>query len=290
MVLRGHHCGGYQRLIENYNALPTLQEIRDAHGWKRDYEKYLPLSRFIFRPLGFLLAWVAIRTGWTTESVAWLSGIVGVAGCLFLMLGGQNLLPYGIALLLFFNLLDCVDGSIARTMKTENPYGRFLDSVCGGMIDLAFWGVLGIVAFTNPNLLLWQNPLGYGTSFWLAVGSSTCFLSIHLAFLEKIFDRSLQEDWDRIQMAKKTARGSDKSKEDSDAQLSAGSLKGRYVLRMINNNLRVRETQYFVLVVAYLTSTLDFLLGFYLLYYLIENVFLLIVYSRRGRHIRRLYS
>jgi hypothetical protein len=277
-------------VTENYNTLPTLQEIRKAHGWKRDYEKYLPLSRFVFRPAGFLVTWVAVRTGWTTESVAWLSGIVGTVGCLCLMFGGQNLLPYGIALLLFFNLLDCIDGCIARTMKTENPYGRFLDSVCGGMIDLAFWGVIGIMAFRNPDLLTWQNPLGYGTPFWLAVGSSTCFLSVHLAFLEKIFDRSLQEDWDRIQMSTKRARGSDKSRENANAQLSAGSLNGRYLLRMINNNLRVRETHYLFLVFAYLTSTLDFLLGFYLLYYTLQNVFLLIVYSRRGRKIRRLYS
>ena len=33
------------------NAMPTLKEIRNAHGWKREYEKYLPVSRFIVYPL-----------------------------------------------------------------------------------------------------------------------------------------------------------------------------------------------------------------------------------------------
>ena len=269
-------------MTENYNTLPTLQEIREAHGWKRDYEKYLPLSRFVFRPAGFLLTWVAVRTGWTTESVAWLSGIVGTVGCLCLMFGGQNLLPYGIALLLFFNLLDCVDGSIARTMKTENPYGRFLDSVCGGMIDLAFWGVIGIMAFRTPDILTYPNPIGFGAAFWLAVGSATCFLSIHLAFLENIFDRSLRGDWNKLQTSEGVAENS--------TLPSKNGVDGRYVLRMINNNFRVRETHYLLLIIACLTRAVDLLLGAYLIYYILQNTFSLVVYSKRGRQIRRFYS
>jgi phosphatidylglycerophosphate synthase len=276
-------------VTENYNTLPTLQEIRDAHGWKRDYEKYLPLSRFIFRPLGFLLTWLAIRTGWTTESVACLSGIVGIAGCLCLMSGWQSLLPFGIGLLLAFNLLDCVDGSIARTMKTENPYGKFLDSVCGGLIDLAFWGVLGVAAFRNPELLTWQNPLGYGAAFWLAVGSATCFLSIHVVFLENIFDRSLRKDWNKLQMSKEAPRGVIEPEENSTLS-SKNGIDRRYMLRMINNNLRVRETHYLLLIVAYLTRAVDLLLGAYLIYYIFQNTISLIVYSKRGRQIRRFYS
>ena len=282
MVLRRYHCGGYQRLTKNYEVLPTLQEIREAHGWKRDYEKYLPLSRYIFRPLGFLLTWAAIRTGWTTESVAWLSGIVGIFGCLCSMSGRPSLLPLGIGLLLFFNLLDCVDGSIARTMKTENPYGQFLDSVCGGIVDLAFWGVIGIMAFRTPYILTYQNPLGFGAAFWLAVGSATCFLSIHLVFLENIFDRSLRKDWNKLQMSDGVVGNSTFSSENA--------VDRRYMLRMINNNLRVRETHYLLLIIAYLTRAVDLLLGAYLIYYTFQNTISLIVYSKRGRQIRSFYS
>ena len=106
------------------STYPTLQEIRFTHAWKREYERYLPLSRYVFRPLGFLLTWLAIRIGLTSEAVSWLSGFVGLIAYLCLMSSQQQSLPIGISLLLFFNLLDCVDGSIARTMKTENPYGR----------------------------------------------------------------------------------------------------------------------------------------------------------------------
>ena len=272
------------------NTLPTLQDIREAHSWKRDYEKYLPISRFVFRPMGFLLTWVAIRIGLTTEAVSWFSGIVGVAGCLCLLSGSERLLPLGLAFLLFFNLLDCVDGSIARTMKTENPYGRFLDSVCGGFIDMSFWAVVGVMAFRHPDLLLWPTAFGCGPLLWFAFGFATCYLSIFVAFLEKNFDDLLRLQWDRLRLGREGERrteGSGKPKEQKSASPMEGKI--RRVLRMINHNFRVRETHYFLLILAFFYHSIDFLLVAYLFYYLNHTILLLVVYSTRGKLIRNLY-
>jgi len=277
-------------MTDQLHILPTLNQIRKAHGWKRDYEKYLPISRFVFRPVDFLLTWAAIRMGLTTEGVAWLSGIVGIAGCLCLVSGYENMLPVGIGLLLFFNLLDCVDGSIARTMKTENPYGRFLDSICGGIIDLTFWSVIGIMAFRHPDLLIWSEPFGYGPLFWLAMGCVTCFLSILVGFFENTFDMSLRQDWDNIQIAKHDVTRSLPEMEKTKPHLNNNSVNMRmYMLRMINTNIRVRESHYILLVFAYLTQMIDLLLVVYLLYYSFFNILLLVAYIKRGRIIRRLY-
>jgi len=253
-------------------TLPTLQEIRKSHSWKRNYERYLPLSRYIFRPIGFLVTRGAIRAGLSTEGVSWLSGIVGIAGCLFLVSGWEQALPVGLGLLLLFNLLDCVDGTIARTTKTENPYGRFLDAVCGTVVDLAFWAVVGVMAFRHPQLLRFPNPFSYGPIFWLAVGGMACFSLIIVGFLERTFDELLRRDWER-------------SQEVQDQQPKSG---GR-LLRTINTNLRVRESHYFFLLFAYWTKTIDLLLIIYLIYYLSFNIILLLVYSRRGKQIRNLY-
>jgi len=256
----------------DFYRLPTLQEIREAHSWKGEYETYLPLSRYIFRPFGFRLTWVAIRLGLTTEAVSWLSGIVGITGCLFLMSGWEHALPVGLGFLLFFNLLDCVDGSIARATKSENPYGKFLDSICGGIVDLTFWAVVGVTAFRHPQLLYWPSPFSYGPSFWLVVGTLTCLLFIVVGFLERTFDELLRRDWDRSQGVQDVR------------PKSWGNL-----LRTINTNLRVRESHYFFLLFTYWTKTIDVLLIMYLLYYLSFNSILLVVYSRRGRRIRNLY-
>jgi phosphatidylglycerophosphate synthase len=273
-------------MTENHKALPTLREIRAAHSWKRDYENYLPLSRFIFRPVGFLLTWVAIRIGLTTEAVSWFSGIVGVAACLCLVSGDTDLLAFGLALLLFFNLLDCVDGSIARTMKTENPYGRFLDSICGGIVDMAFWGIVGIMAYHHPHYLLRSEPFGYGPIFWLVLGGLTCFLFILLGYLEQTFDRLLRPGWERLNadianteeltMKKRSFQQLTSSQEDISIT----------VLRKINTNLRVRETHYFLLIITLWLGIIDFLLEFYFLYYTVHTIILMIIYCFRGTKIR----
>jgi phosphatidylglycerophosphate synthase len=290
MAVRGHHGLGDQGMKNHVQSMPTFRGIREAHGLKSEYEQYLPLSRYFFRPFGFLLTWVAIRAGWTSEGVSWLSGLVGLAGCALLVSGSQQLLLVGIGLLFLFNLLDCVDGSIARTMKTQNPYGRFLDSICGGVIDLAFWGIVGIMAFQHPHLLHWPQPFGYGPVFWLAVGGLTCFTFIWMGYLEMCFDELLRPTWDRIQ---KTEAAMSSSVSAVDSHPSVESLNRRpaaICIQAIMTNLRVRETHYALLLVAYMTATVDLLLAAYLIYFLAYNVSLVLVYAKRGRQIRALDS
>lgn len=269
------------------NVMPTLKRIRNAHSWKREYEKYLPISRFLFRPLGFLLTWLSIRIGLTSETVSWISGAVGLAGCFCLVSGDAELLSTGIGLLLLFNLLDCVDGSIARTMKTENPYGRFLDSICGGIIDLIFWGIIGVATFRHPNLTFWQDPFGYGSLFWLILGFTTSYLNIFHGYMERTFDELLRKYWEQSRGVGNKISVTASRVDRIDASTDTNTIK---FLRLINNNLRVRETHYIFILLAFLIHTLDILLLIYFLYYLSQNIVLMITYSRRGRIIKKLHS
>lgn len=276
----------------NTQSFPMLREIRKAHGSnaaRREYERYLFVNTYLFRPIGFLLTWVAIRVGLTSENVSWLSGAVGLAGCALLVSGSQAALTTGLVVLILFNLLDCVDGDIARSMKTQNPYGSFLDSVCGGIIDLVFWLTVGIMAFQHPQLLYWPNPLGYGPIFWLAVGGVTCVLYQVLALLEHCFDMLLRPYWENEVKGQTEPSLSG----ENTSEVSSATLRDRpsaWPLRLIVvTNLRVRETHYFLLVVAYLTRTVDALLSAYLVYYLSHSLFLLGVYCTRGRQVRQSY-
>lgn len=258
---------------------PTLREIRVAHGWKQRYERYLPLSRYLFRPVGFWLTWIAVRAGITSEGVSWLSGIVGLAGCAVLVSGQEAMLPIGLALLLLFNLLDCVDGSIARAMRTENPYGRFLDSVCGGVIDLGFWAVVGVMAFRHPALLRSPDGFGHGPLVWLAVGGTTCFLAVTLGYLERVYDELLKERWNQHQTTVLTGTAGAGSQEE-------GQPTSAVVLRHLSRNLRVRETHYVLLLIAWWIRAIDLLLGAYLTYYAVHASLALALYARRGRMIK----
>ncbi len=264
---------------------PTLQEIRDTHAWKRDYERYLPLSRLVFRPVGFLLTWLAVRIGLTSEAVSWLSGFVGLIAYLCLISNQEYLLLVGIGLLCFFNLLDCVDGSIARTMKTENPYGRFLDSIMG-WIDMGFWALIGVVAYRHSNLLCFSDPMGLGMVFWLAVGGLTCYLFNLLMYIEMCFDGCVRKEWDSIRVKNKT-NSSNKTEDDKTKRVFYRETPPFSVTRVISHNLKVRETHYFLLILAYLFKIIDLLLIAYLFYYFVLTIILVIIYSIRGRQLLR---
>ena len=52
---------------------------------------------------------------------------------------------------MLFNYCDCLDGNIARVMRTWNPYGRFLDSMMN-WADIFFWTAVGAAVWHNPSL------------------------------------------------------------------------------------------------------------------------------------------
>lgn len=255
-------------------AQPTLAEIRQAHGFKRRYERWLVMSRFVFRPLGFRVTWLAARAGLTSEAVSWLSGLVGLAGCLALVAGPPALVPAGLALLWLFNLLDCVDGSLARALATANPYGRFLDAMCGGVIDLGFWAVVSVLAYRHPDLLRWPDPLGHGPIVWLAAGGLTCFLAVALIHLERTYDELLAASWAELAGAQAGAGG------EASHETASG------LVREIVRNLRVRETHYLLLLAAWLGRAVDALLLGYLAFYAVYGALLFALYARRGRLIQ----
>jgi hypothetical protein len=249
-------------------GLPTLGDIRHAHGVKREYERYLPLSRYVFRPLGFAVTWLALRLGVTSEAVSWLSAAVGLLGLAGLMSAREGVAAAGLGLLLLFNLLDCVDGSIARAMGTGNPYGRFLDSICGGVVDLGFWAAVGVMAFRHPDLLAGlagpSDP-----AFWLAVGGVTCFLAVLLHEVERAYEQFVHAAWEA----------------PDGGEPTAGAAREPW-LKTLARNLRVRETQYALLALAMVAGAVDVLLAGYLLYYLAHVLTALRVYAARGRAVR----
>jgi len=267
--------------------LPTLKEISEAHSWKRDYERYLPLSRYVFRPPGFLLTWLTIRMGLSSETVSWFSGLVGLIGCLCLINSREELLPIGILLLLFFNLLDCVDGSMARVMNTQNPYGRFLDSLMG-FIDMAFWAIIGIMAYHHQKLLYFPDPIGYGSTFWLAVGGLACYFSIMVGYVERIFDGLVRDEWYQIKSNADKDQESTNQNELSVKISPKNSLLSQIIgiLRAVSTNLRVRETHYFLLILAYFIRTIDLLLTLFFFYYSVQITSLIIIYTMRSKKLR----
>jgi phosphatidylglycerophosphate synthase len=272
---------------EGGKLFPTLQEIRDAHTWKRDYERYLPLSRYVYRPLGFLVTWVAIRIGITTEMASFISAILGITGLFFLLCKNYSVIIGGIMLLHLFNLFDCVDGSIARATNTQNPYGKFLDSVIGDVINFAFFAVVGIMLFCNPfmGFLYSWNPQ-FTQIMWLAIGGGASFFYVTLVNIEGLYNAQLKQKWKHLSVKSGPISADDIKNESIISKKDARSAKLINAFRIIDRNLRVRETHYFLLLFAYCLHFVDLFLIFYLIFFGIRSLVSAILFGNRAMTLR----
>lgn len=252
---------------------PSLAEVRAAHATKRDYERYLFVSRYLFRPLAFLATWVLVRIGLSSEAASWLSGAAALAGFVCLLWPGEPLLWAGVAFLFLFNFFDCLDGGIARIMGTRNPYGRFLDSIMS-WADMLFWAIIGVAVWRMPALRLQGDLLGIAPAAWLAAGFLCSFFAAYYTYLEATFDAVLRSHWEKL---------SSSGGEPPPSSPLTGRTGAAFWGRVLVSNLRVRETHYVLLALACLAGAVDLLLAFFLAFNAAFTAALLIIYCRRGR-------
>lgn len=82
--------------------------------------------------------------------------VVGGVGAWFYSLGGYGWALLGAACLQAKNVLDAVDGSLARLQNRPSRVGRFLDSLCDAAVALMFYAALGAgLARERPGLYVW---------------------------------------------------------------------------------------------------------------------------------------
>lgn len=255
---------------------PTLAEIKASHAPKREYERYLFVSRFIFRPPSFPAIWLLVRLGVSSEAASWLSGLSAFAGFVCLLWPGAPLLWPGAFFLILFNLFDCLDGGIARIMCTRNPYGHFLDSIMW-WADMLFWTVIGFTVWRLPQLRLIGDSLGINPGIWLAAGVFSAFLADYAAYLDSVFDLVLREHWETLSRSAGVTPA---------ATPIAGKSGLEVFARVLGHNLRVRESYYILLAVSFALGCADLLLAFSLVVNAVLVAALLFIYCRRGRKIR----
>jgi hypothetical protein len=142
------------------------------------------LDRIFYRRIGFILARALAHTSVTPNAVTFVSIFFGVAAaCLFypdhLLL---NLL--GIASLLCANILDCVDGQLARITGIKSPFGRILDGLAGDIWFLSIYTafVLRLHLLTGSWLFI---PLAIlsALSHLLQANITDYYKTLHLFFI-----------------------------------------------------------------------------------------------------------
>ena len=116
-----------RRLQQEFGA--SLKSL-DTEDW---------FDRHIKRPFSFLIAWILAPTGITPNAVTIISMIIGAGSTWFFMhasyhyAGAYGLMMNVIAcfMLMFADVLDCVDGQLARLTGRRSKWGRILDGSAG---------------------------------------------------------------------------------------------------------------------------------------------------------------
>lgn len=162
-------------------------------GLDKEYEASLKsietenkIDRIFYRPIGFRIARMLRGTGVTPNMITVISIFVG-AGAGF-MFYHDNIVYniYGILLLVFANILDCVDGQLARLTGIKSAIGRILDGFAGDI-----WFASIYIGFA----MRLSNEFGTDWFFMLAVMSGMSHLvqanitdyykTLHLYFISK---------------------------------------------------------------------------------------------------------
>ena len=144
------------------------------------------LDRIFYRPIGFRIARMLRGTGITPNMITVLSIFVGASVGFFFYQDNWVYNLYGILLLVCANILDCVDGQLARLTGIKSAIGRILDGFAGDI-----WFACIYVAFA----LRLSHEYGTHWFFALAVLSGMSHLmqanitdyykTLHLYFISK---------------------------------------------------------------------------------------------------------
>lgn len=144
------------------------------------------LDRLFFRPVGFLIAKLLCKTGITPNTITILSIFVGAASGPLFYYNNFHFTLLGILCLVFANILDCVDGQLARMTGLNTKIGRILDGLAG---DIWFTLIYIFLALRLKNefgtWLFFIPALLSGISHLAQANITDYYKTLHLFFVGK---------------------------------------------------------------------------------------------------------
>lgn len=147
------------------------------------------LDRVFYRPIGYKIAKSLVGTSITPNIITIISIFVGVAAGIFWYFPySVSFALLGILSLILANILDCVDGQLARLTGIKSEVGRILDGVAGDI-----WFVFIYIAFiyrSSAQLdvsawIFWIIALVSGYSHINQAALTDYYKTLHLFFVSK---------------------------------------------------------------------------------------------------------
>ncbi|MDR0572930.1 MAG: CDP-alcohol phosphatidyltransferase family protein [Tannerella sp.] len=145
------------------------------------------IDRWFYRPVGFRIAKLLRNTGITPNMVTIISIFVGVATGPLFYYNNIYLTLLGILCLIIANILDCVDGQLARLTGIKSKIGRILDGLAG---DIWFALIYISLALRLNNVyddtwLFFIFAVLSGLSHLIQANITDYYKTLHLYFVSK---------------------------------------------------------------------------------------------------------
>jgi hypothetical protein len=161
------------RLVQEYRSMlkaPELEELFDL---------------VVFRPVAFVIVKILQPTPITPNHVTLFSFLPGLASAWFFWKGTPESLLIGSVLLFFTNVLDCVDGMLARIRGTGSIVGYVLDGFVDYVVQISL-----VIAVLHGLSVMTGRPF-----YIMAIGipAGFCF-----AWWSAMLDRIRNEWLDRV--------------------------------------------------------------------------------------------
>jgi phosphatidylglycerophosphate synthase len=125
----------------------SVEAVRRSYPADKRWEELsgeLP-ALLLFRPLSFLVTPIFLRAGLSANAVSCLAGALAVAMFAAAWRGGAHAHWAVFALGCGVQLLDCVDGNVARVRREVSARGQLLDLLVGQLYGVLLLASLGLL-------------------------------------------------------------------------------------------------------------------------------------------------
>lgn len=164
-----------------------------ADDLKKEYESSLKsietenmVDRVFYRPIGFAIARSLKNTGITPNMITVISIFVGAAAGFLFYPHNLYYNLIGIACLILANILDCVDGQLARLTGIKSEIGRILDGVAGDIWFLCIYvGFALRLSHEYGTYWFFLPAVISGLSHLLQANITDYYKTLHLYFISK---------------------------------------------------------------------------------------------------------
>ncbi|MDR1980683.1 MAG: CDP-alcohol phosphatidyltransferase family protein [Tannerellaceae bacterium] len=162
-------------------------------GLNKEYEASLKsietenmVDRIFYRPIGFRIARLLRHTRITPNMVTVVSIFVGASAGLMFYSTDYLYNIYGILLLITANILDCVDGQLARLTGVKSAIGRILDGLAGDIWFTCIYVCLALrLSHEHGHCCFFVLAAISGLSHLVQANITDYYKTLHLYFISK---------------------------------------------------------------------------------------------------------